>query len=194
MIWIVLIIAAVVLMSMKSDTVVPPLSTATTPDLPNTTIYKTASAIATPKSVQPGNIPIATNKNSTPIETATSDDIISTTIRRTATATNTLKDPTVDVTGDVRGYQIAKVVPSTQSPIAPTTLLRVPPPGYAGPINGPFSWVGVGPAPDGKDTVIGNVVNVAPDGYGYDMSKNVYQWVGQGLPPNGNWQLPFNVS
>jgi hypothetical protein len=32
----------------------------------------------------------------------------------------------------------------------------------------------------------------APAGYGFNPSQNVYQWTGQGLPPNGAWTLPVS--
>jgi hypothetical protein len=41
----------------------------------------------------------------------------------------------------------------------PLNVLRTPPPGYQGPINGPFTWAGVGDPPDGKYTVLGNPVS-----------------------------------
>jgi hypothetical protein len=41
----------------------------------------------------------------------------------------------------------------------PLNVLRTPPPGYQGPINGPFTWAGLGDPPDGKYTVLGNIVS-----------------------------------
>jgi hypothetical protein len=40
----------------------------------------------------------------------------------------------------------------------PLNILRTPPPGYQGPINGPFTWAGIGEPPDGKYTVLGNPI------------------------------------
>jgi hypothetical protein len=34
--------------------------------------------------------------------------------------------------------------------------------------------------------------SAAPVGYGYDAERNVYQFIGQGTPVNGNWTLPVN--
>lgn len=44
----------------------------------------------------------------------------------------------------------------TNTVTSPLNVIRVPPPGYTGPVNGPFTWGGVGDPPDGKYCVLGN--------------------------------------
>ncbi len=34
---------------------------------------------------------------------------------------------------------------------------------------------------------------VSPAGYGYDPSKNVFTWIGQGMPPNGAFTIPVTA-
>jgi hypothetical protein len=78
------------------------------------------------------------------------------------------------------------------TPINPVIIGRIPKPGYAGPINGPFYWAGVGEPPDGQYTTIGDAVDEPPLGYGYDASRGLYQWVGYGAPPDDKYTLPLN--
>lgn len=47
------------------------------------------------------------------------------------------------------------ILPTTSTATAPT---RVPPPGYSGPVGGPFIWAGVGSPPNGVFTTIGNLL------------------------------------
>lgn len=41
----------------------------------------------------------------------------------------------------------------------PVTIKRNPPPGYSGPVNGPFKWAGIGNPPNGVYETLGTPVN-----------------------------------
>jgi hypothetical protein len=113
MIWIIAIVAVVFLMS-KNNEVTAPGTSATSANVTSPTIYKTASAVATPKS------------------------------------------------NDQGGY--AQASPPDQI------------------VNSAYAY--------DQGSPVG--VQPAPIGYGYDMSRKVYTWIGTGIPPNGAWTIPFN--
>lgn len=46
----------------------------------------------------------------------------------------------------------------TTDTVDPVILTRKPPPGYSGPLNGPYTWAGIGPPPNGQYTSIGEPI------------------------------------
>jgi hypothetical protein len=122
----------------------------------------------------------SSNKSFTaPPSSSTSPNITSQTIYKTA---NDLRNETkAELSAD-----------KISTPINPVIIGRIPKPGYAGPINGPFYWAGVGEPPDGQYTTIGDAVDEPPLGYGYDASRGIYVYIGEGLAPDGNSTLPLN--
>lgn len=70
----------------------------------------------------------------------------------------TVTNPTIYKTAEIlsSGVKSERIVDKTSTPITPVTIIRTPPPGYSGPVNGPFTWSGVGEPPNGDYTVIGN--------------------------------------
>lgn len=91
---------------------------------------------------------LSSNKPAPPVETPVS--------------TNVTSPVTYSIQPEVPGYKFNETthkydpVPST--PLAPVVIGYTPPPGYTGPVNGPFTWVGVGEPPNGEHVVKGNPV------------------------------------
>jgi hypothetical protein len=54
-------------------------------------------------------------------------------------------------------YKTAEIASNGVKP-RETVITRVPPPGYSGPVNGPFKWASAGNPPNGVYTTIGNLV------------------------------------
>ncbi len=85
-----------------------------------------------------GAVVLMSSKSVTPpARSATSDNVVNTTLYKKATATSIPKS------SDQSGYAQNVIV------------TRVPPPGYSGPVNGPFTWAGIGPPPNCYDIVLG---------------------------------------
>jgi hypothetical protein len=84
-----------------------------------------------------------------PTQTPVSDNVASPTVYKT-----------VELTRNSTKQEIMNAISSgsLSTPTSPVVIARTPPPGYSGPVNGPFYWAGVGEPPDGKQTSMGNPV------------------------------------
>lgn len=74
--------------------------------------------------------------------TPVANDVVSTQVYKTASATATPKPQPAPNT-------------TQQTPYVPPVVRYKAPGGYSGPVNGPFTWAGVGEPPNGAYTTIG---------------------------------------
>jgi hypothetical protein len=68
-----------------------------------------------------------------------------------------VETPTSTTVTNSNVYKIAKETSSSVRPVQ-QSIQRIPPPGYTGPVNGPFVWAGVGNPPNGEYTTLGMYV------------------------------------
>jgi hypothetical protein len=81
----------------------------------------------------------------------------------TPTSNNVVNDKViemVELNADMSKDEILDIVNSGRNtPLSTNDIQYICPPGYTGPNGGPFVWAGVGPAPNGKEVVIGTPVH-----------------------------------
>lgn len=100
-------------------------------------------------------IVLSSSKSDVQVKTPISDNLAANPIiYQTASATNV-------------GTKVDSNVVTT--PLVPVVITHIPPSGYAGPVNGPFYWAGIGDPPNGVSITIGiavdesgNPLNVTP--------------------------------